>query len=70
MKLKYFHKKDIGGFLVERLAIALQINETFQFSIRHSQTYISFVPTHRWREHFIKGYNQSKILAIDLSKIT
>lgn len=30
IKLKYFHKKDIGQFLVERLAIALQANQSFQ----------------------------------------
>ncbi len=30
IKLKYFHKKDIGSFLIERLTIALQANETFQ----------------------------------------
>jgi hypothetical protein len=30
MKLKYFHKKDIGRFLVERLDIALQANQSFQ----------------------------------------
>lgn len=32
MRLKYFHKKDIGGFLVERLNIALQANKSFQNS--------------------------------------
>jgi len=32
MKLKYFHKKDIGGFLVERLKLALEVNESFQNS--------------------------------------
>jgi len=30
IKLKYFHKKDIGEFLVERLTIALQANQSFQ----------------------------------------
>lgn len=70
MKLKYFHKKDISGFLVERLSIALQTNESFQKNLKNFQAYISFVPTHRRREYFIKGYNQSKILAKNLSTIT
>jgi len=93
MKLKYFHKKDIGSFLVERLAIALQANQTFQRELQNSEFWfrrpslcqvleegmqpklnskliISFVPTHRYREYFIKGYNQSKILAKKLSEIT
>lgn len=30
IKLKYFHKKDIGNFLIDRLAIALQANQSFQ----------------------------------------
>jgi len=72
MKLKYFHKKDIGGFLVERLDIALQANKSLQnsqFWIPNYQ-FITRIPTHRYREYFIKGYNQSKILAKKLSEIT
>jgi len=73
IKLKYFHKKDIGGFLVERLAIGLQANQSFQQHaswIMCHRTCISYIPAHRWREYFIKGYNQSKILAKKLSEIT
>ena len=73
MKLKYFHKKDIGGFLVERLKIALEANQSFsnyKLQISNSKFFITRVPTHRYREHFIKGYNQSKILAKKLSEIT
>lgn len=84
MRLKYFHKKDIGGFLVERIAIALQANESFQREVQSSKLWflhtdfwilnaklsISFVPTHRYREHFVKWYNQSKVLAKKLSEIT
>jgi ComF family protein len=77
IKLKYFHKKDISGFLIERLALALEANETFQresknsaFWILNSELLISFVPTHRYRHYFVKGYNQSKILTKNLSEIT
>ncbi len=72
MRLKYFHKKDIGGFLVERLNIALQANKSFQnskFWILNSK-FITWVPTHRYREYFVKGYNQSKVLAKKLSETT
>ena len=75
MKLKYFHKKDIGGFLIDRLALALEANETFQresknseFWILNSELIISFVPTHRYRHYFVKGYNQSQLLAKKLSE--
>jgi len=79
IKLKYFHKKDIGEFLVDRLTIAIQANETFQqafqkefnhsqLSIFNSQLVISFIPSHRYRHHFVKGYNQSQLLAKKLSE--
>ena len=74
IKLKYFHKKDIGGFLVERLALALQANETFQQSFSNSKFQISnlklsFVPSHRYRHYFVKGYNQSQLLAKKLGEL-
>jgi len=79
MKLKYFHKKDIGGFLIDRLALALEANKTFQKQIQWSNTIfwnhltksseiITFVPTHRYRHYFIKGYNQSELLAKKLGE--
>lgn len=77
MKLKYFHKKDIGGFLVERLNIALQANQSFQKKFHHSEFWIlnseliiSYIPSHRYRKYFVKGYNQSELLARKLSEIT
>ena len=82
IKLKYFHKKDIGEFLVERLTIALQANESFQREFNHSKFWfqnpsfwilnskliISFIPSHRYRHYFVKGYNQSELLARKLSE--
>lgn len=70
MKLKYFHKKDIGGFLVERLNIALQTNQSFQKHVTNHSYLITRIPSHRYRKHFIKGYNQSEILAKKLSEVT
>jgi len=72
IKLKYFHKKDIGSFLIERLAIALQANQTFQrhhtSSIMLQASCITFIPSHRYRHYCIKGYNQSELLAKKLSE--
>ena len=67
--VKYFHKKDIGRFLVERVAIALQANQTFERQT-HNKYLITYIPTHRYREYFIKGYNQSEVLAKKLSENT
>lgn len=75
IKLKYFHKKDIGKFLIDRLAIALQANASFQKEFHHSEFWIlnseliiSFIPSHRYRHYFIKWYNQSQLLAKKLSE--
>ncbi len=66
LKLKYFHKKDIWDFLSQRLAIIIQTNQILQNS--NSKILISSVPSHRFRKYFIKWYNQSEILAKNLSK--
>ncbi|EKD25301.1 MAG: phosphoribosyltransferase [uncultured bacterium (gcode 4)] len=84
IKLKYFHKKDISNFLIERLAIALQVNQIIQKQFNfppllrggvrrtegfvNSPVLISFIPSHRYRHYFTKGYNQSELLADKLSK--
>ena len=68
LKLKYYHRKDTGNFLAERLAIAIQINQNLTFY--RSNGLISYVPSHRYRHYFIKGYNQSKVLAENLAKKT
>ena len=72
IKLKYFHKKDIRMFLIERLTIALEANEMFQhqisqFHVPNSKSRISYIPSHRYRHYFVKGYNQSELLAETLS---
>jgi len=63
IKLKYFHKKDIGKFLVERLMVALQVNQNLNENI-----IISFIPSHWYRHYFVKWYNQSELLARKLSE--
>ncbi len=73
LKVKYYHKKDVINFLVDRMIIALQTNQILQqnlenpaFCTLHSAL-ISFVPSHRYRRLFVKGYNQSELLAKNLA---
>ena len=33
-----------------------------------NQILISYIPTHRYRKHFVKGYNQSQVLAENISQ--
>ncbi len=69
IKLKYFHKKDISNFLIDRLDIALQTNQTLQRQqYKHPQTFITYIPSHWTRKYIIKGYNQSEVLANKLSQ--
>lgn len=68
IKLKYFHKKDIGTFLAERTVIALSTNETLQQQIQYNHTYITYIPNHRRRKYMTKGYNQAEILAKHIAK--
>jgi len=70
LKLKYYHKKDLWDFIVERLNLALLCNGAFQRSIKKGNVACSFIPSHWRRHYFIKGYNQSEVLARKLSKIT
>ena len=69
IKLKYFHKKDISTFLIDRLVLALQANESFQRTCLVDNVIISYIPSHWYRHYFIKGYNQSEVLAKKLSDI-
>ena len=63
LKLKYAHKKDIGWFLAERLALAVYCNSELKNII------VSYVPTHWRRQYIVKWYNQSKILACQLADV-
>jgi len=63
LQLKYYHKYDVTEFLTDRLALAISTNKSLPKKFK-----ISYVPSHRFRHHCIKGYNQSKILAQKLSE--
>lgn len=68
LKLKFHHKKDIAYFLAERGALLVQLNPYLSSSLMNHQLFLSFVPSHRYRKYFQKGYNQSELLAKALSK--
>ncbi len=69
-KLKYFHKKDIAEFLAQRLSLVIQTNQLLQYqtNVLKEDILISYVPSHRYRKHFIKWYNPSGEIAKLLAK--
>jgi hypothetical comF-related protein len=69
LKLKFYHKKDIALFLAERGALLIQLNSYLSSSLEKHQLFLSFVPSHRYRRCFQKGYNQSELLAKSLSDL-
>ena len=78
-QLKYGHRTHLAWFLADRLALLLQTHLIYQHvlpplwkgglgrdlwpSTHNSNLIISFVPSHRSRKYFVKGYNQSELLA-------
>ena len=70
LKLKYFHKKDIADFLAQRLFLVIQTNQLlhYQTNVLKEEILISYVPSHRYRKHFIKWYNPSQVIAKLLAK--
>jgi len=68
-KFKYKHQKNLVDFLIDRLIVILQTNEKLNKLIEEkNQILISYIPTHRYRKHFVKGYNQSQVLAENISQ--
>lgn len=65
--LKYYHLRDYWNFLSERLKLLLETNEKIKTK---KNIILTDVPSHRFRRYFIKWYNQSEILAKNLSKIS
>lgn len=68
-RFKYKHQKNLAEFLVDRLTLALQTNQKLNKIIeKKNQILISYIPTHRYRKYFVKGYNQSQVLAENISQ--
>lgn len=69
LKLKFQHKKDIVYFFAERAALLVQMNTYLQKALEQKKLVLSFVPAHRYRKYFQKGYNQSELLAYALGDL-
>lgn len=75
LRLKYYHKKDVIDFAIDRVVLAIYANrilynkmETPQKSGQEWRVIVSWIPSHRYRRYFVKWYNQSYLLAKDLAK--
>ena len=63
LSLKYYHVYSIADFFAQKLSLLCSCNYLLGQDIENNQTLITYVPSHRYRRIFIKGYNQSQLLA-------
>ena len=68
LQLKYYHRYAVADFLVDRLFLVLSTNQTLQRLIKNKKLVVTSIPSHRYRRYFVKGYNQSELLARGLAK--
>ncbi len=68
LKLKYYHKRSVVDFLIDRVCLAMYANHTLSNKIEKWWVIISWIPSHWYRRYFVKWYNQSYLLAKNLSK--
>lgn len=68
LKLKFYHKSDVADFLAERAVLTVLLNSYLSLEKEKNQMIITFVPSHRYRKYFQKGYNQSELLAKSLAQ--
>lgn len=61
--LKYHHRYALSSFLIDRLTLVIQSNHTLYSQFYTKKTIIAPIPSHWYRKHFTKGYNQSELLA-------
>lgn len=62
-QLKYEHRSHLAKFLAGRLQYIALTNPQIAKAYKKQKLIISYVPSHRWRKYFVKGYNQSQLLA-------
>lgn len=65
IKLKYHHQKDISRFFAKFLFWEIQTNPF----LKNKKIAISFVPSHRTKIIFKRGYSQAHRLAYHLAKL-
>lgn len=67
LKLKYYHRKDVVDFLIDRVVLAIYANSDLMKKIEDWSVVICWIPSHWHRRYFVKWYNQSYLLAKDLA---
>lgn len=68
LKLKYYHRRSVVEFLIQRVCLAIYANQTLSNKIWKWKVVVSWIPSHRHRRYFVKWYNQSYLLAKQLWK--
>lgn len=68
LKLKYYHKRDVVDFLIDRVVLAVYVNKILSAKIEKWSVVVCGIPSHWYRRYFIKWYNQSYLLAKNLAK--
>lgn len=65
IQLKYHHKRQLSEILWDKVALLAQTHPLLWWLIIWSPSSIalSYIPSHRTRKYFQKGYNQSELLA-------
>lgn len=69
LNLKFLHLYDQSKFLSQILQNHILSNPFLQTSLNQKNLVVSYVPSHWFRKYFVKGYNQSQLLAQNLSNI-
>jgi ComF family protein len=65
LDLKFHHRYQTGQYLGEKLALLIASDPFFDAKT----TLVTHTPSHRWRKHIEKWYNQSQILADTVAQI-
>lgn len=68
LKLKYYHKRSVVDFLIDRICLAIYANHSLFNKIWKWNVVISGIPSYWYRRYFVKWYNQSYLLAKDLAR--
>lgn len=63
LKLKYYHKRDVVDFLIDRVVMAIYANNDLMKKLNEWNMIISGIPSYWYRRYFVKWYNQSYLLA-------
>lgn len=66
LKLKYYHRRSVVDFLIDRVCLAVYSNSILSKKIEKWRVVISGIPSHWYRRYFVKWYNQSYLLAKNL----